>query len=92
MKAKQYGNWIVDLEKMTCFNTENELVIAFEKKGPTFQGKIKIIPLDLAEKWMKDPNCEKYIRKALVEADEIFFKEYFARKTDRKSIETRITA
>jgi hypothetical protein len=89
MNSSKNSNWIVDLENLTCRNTENELVITFEKRGPALLGKINKIPIQLVHEWMKDTNCEDLIRKAVIEADEVFFKEYFAHKQDKKNIETQ---
>jgi hypothetical protein len=77
MHTKQHGQWIVDLDKHTCRNTENELVILFEKKGMSMMGTIKNMPIKLVQQWARDPNCKDHIRKALIEADEIFSKVYF---------------
>jgi hypothetical protein len=60
------------------------MVIAFERKGTTFEGKIKDIPVELLEKWAKEPNGEKHIKTAVIEADEIFFREYFNREIEKK--------
>jgi hypothetical protein len=86
MYTKQCGKWIVDLENLTCRNTENELVIVFERRGMMLMGTIKNMPIRLVQKWTQDPNCKADIRKALVEADEVFFKAYFASEiADRHS-------
>ena len=84
MNTKSYGNWLVDLGNMTCCNTENQMIIAFEKKGAALKGKIKDMPLELSEKWAKDPDGEKHIRKAFFEADEAFFRVYFNREIEKK--------
>ena len=78
MTAKTTGNWLVNLKNLTCLNTENQMVIAFVKKGPMLVGKIQKIPKKLTEKWITDPNRERNLRKAVIEADEVFFKAYFA--------------
>ena len=66
------------------------MVIGFEKNGKTLRSKIKNIPLQLAEKWGNDPNGSKFIRKAVIEADEVFFREYFKREIEKKSDEMLI--
>jgi hypothetical protein len=88
----QCGKWIVDLENLTCRNTENELVIVFEKRGLMLLGKIKSIPIRLVQKWTLDPDCKADIRKALIEADEVFFKVYFAREIAKKYDGVQLTA
>ena len=85
MTAKTTGNWQVDLNNMTCRNTENEIVIVFEKRGPALVGKIQFLPIRLSAEWIKDPNGERYIRNAVIEADEVFFQAYFKREIKRKT-------
>ena len=75
---------------MTCRNIENQMVIVFEKKGPALKAKIREIPVKLLEKWAEDPNGERHIRKAIIEADEVFFREYFNREIERKHAEAQI--
>ena len=84
MTTKTSGNWLVDLNNMTCLNTENRIVIAFVKKGPMLVGKIKKIPIELIEKWIADPDRERKLKKAVIEADEVFFKAYFAKEIEGK--------
>jgi hypothetical protein len=92
MHTKQCGKWVVDLEKLTCRNTENELVIEFEKRGKMLMGTIKNIPIRLVQQWTQDKNCEADIRKELVEADEVFFKVYFAREIAVKQNAEQLSA
>jgi hypothetical protein len=80
MLTKTNDNWFADLQNMTCCNVENQMVIAFEKRGTALMGRIKNIPIELLEKWAADPDGNKYIRKAVIEADEVFFKAYFNRE------------
>jgi len=76
--------WFVDLKNFTCHNTENQIVITFEKKGNALCGKIKEIPLTLLNEWTQDPNIDKFIKKTLIEADEVFFKAYFTNEIEKK--------
>jgi hypothetical protein len=92
MQTKQCGKWLVDLDNFTCCNTENELVIVFEKRGKMLMGTIKNIPIRLVQQWTQDPKCEVEIRKALIEADEVFFKVYFSREIAGKQIQEQLTA
>jgi hypothetical protein len=78
MHTKKCGKFILDLERMTCSNTENGLVVVFKLQGLALQGRIKSMPLKLAQKWTDDPKCEIYIKKAITEAYEVFFKEFFS--------------
>jgi hypothetical protein len=92
MYTKQCGKWLVDLDNLTCRNTENQLVIEFEKRGQMLMGTIKDIPIRLVQQWTQDPNCEADIRKALVEADEVFFKVYFSQEIAGKQDCGQLTA
>jgi hypothetical protein len=73
MELIQRGKWVVDLDNSTCYNTENDVVIFFEKRGTALMGKFKKIPIKLAREWMKDPNWENYVKKEVNEADKVFF-------------------
>ena len=84
LSIKTIGKWTVDLKNFTCSNTENQIIIAFEKKGTALVGKIKEIPDELLKKWAAEPDGKDIIKKAVIEADEIFFKEYFNREIERK--------
>jgi len=84
LDTKAIKNWKVDLENLTCWNTENHIVIAFEKKGTTLEGKIKDMPIELLEKWATEPNGERHIKTAVIEADEAFFRAYFKREIEKK--------
>ena len=79
MKAKVAGNWHVDLNNLTCLNTETEMVITFVKRGPMLVGTLKYIPVELAKKWITDPNKEENLRKMIIEAEDVFFQAYFAK-------------
>ena len=85
MTMKTTGNWQVDLNNFTCRNTENEIVIVFEKKGAALVGKIQYLPIRISAEWIKDSNGEKYIRNAVIEADEVFFRAYFNREIKSKT-------
>ena len=86
MNQKANKKWIVDLKKMTCRNAENNLVIHFERKGRALSGKIIDLPLDLIHKWADDSNGKSNLKKAIIEADAVFFKEYFNREITEKRI------
>ena len=85
MTVNTTEKWHVDLKNLTCRNTENQLVIAFEKRGTALAGKIKNIPLELVEKWAH-PNSNSLLRKAVIEADEVFYKAYFNKQIEEKCI------
>jgi hypothetical protein len=78
MELTRYGKWLVDLEKGICYNTENEVVVIFERKGTTLLGKFKKIPVKLAQELMENPNRTQYVKEVAIEADKVFFNAYFA--------------
>ena len=92
MSTKTIGNWLVDLRNLECRNIETQMVIAFEKRGLALKGRIRDMPDKLLEQWRADPNGERYIRKAVIEADDIFFRAYFDKEIERKSTGAQLTA
>jgi hypothetical protein len=84
LNTESTENWLVDLGNLTCYNTEYKIIIAFEKRGTALVGKIRDIPIDLAEKWAKEPDGQRLVRKAFIEADEIFFHAYFNQEIERR--------
>jgi hypothetical protein len=90
--TEKNNNWVVDLENLTCRNIENDLVVSFERRGSALLGKINKIPMQLVHEWAKDTNCEALLRRAVIEADEVFFKEYFSRKPNKNYIDSQFTA
>ena len=86
MNTKSTNKWLVDLKNLTCRNTENQMVITFEKRGSALTSKIMDLPLNLIAKWSFDPNGSNHLRKAVIEADEAFFKAYFNREIEEKRI------
>jgi hypothetical protein len=71
-------DWVADLVTMTCKNTTNDIVVVFEKNERILIGKIESIPLELLKKWGKEIQGEKNINNALIEAELIFLREYYA--------------
>ena len=69
--------WVADFGTMTCRNINNQIVVVFEKKGNSLIGKINDMPIELMEKWAAIPHGENYMKKAVMEAEEIFLKAYF---------------
>jgi hypothetical protein len=54
--------WIVDIRKMRCRNTTNNIVVIFEKLGINLTGKIKNLPMKLIKKWTVERNIELNIK------------------------------
>jgi len=76
MVSHASDEWVADIESMTCVNTKNNIIVEFEKTENIFEGKIKNIPLELVKKWTSEKQCEKNIKNAVKEAEEIFLREY----------------
>ena len=74
---KIQGEWIVNLEDMHCINSNNGIIVNFEKNGNSLIGKINDISVELLEQWMEIPNCHKFMQKAIMEAEEVFFRVHF---------------
>jgi hypothetical protein len=72
------NEWAADLVTMTCKNTTNNIVVVFEKNERILIGKIKSIPLELVKKWTEEKKEDTNINNALIEAEIIFLKEYYA--------------
>ena len=77
------GEWIADLGAMTCQNYANKIVVSFEKKGKSITGKLKSIPMALFAKWASEPHGEGKIKKAVMEAEEVFLRAYFENQQPR---------
>jgi hypothetical protein len=78
MVATANGEWVADIITMTCKNTTNNIVVVFEKNERILVGKIESIPSELEEKWVKEKQADTNINNALMEAEVIFLKEYYA--------------
>ena len=86
MNTKVNGKWHANLKNLTCRNTETNMVVSFEKRGSALISKIMDLPLSLITKWSLDQNGSSQLRKAVIEADEAFFKAYFNREIEEKRI------
>jgi hypothetical protein len=75
-----YGNWIVDQENMTCRNTENKIIVTFQKNGGEYEGQIKDMPMELMSKWATERHGERHIKEAVIEAKEVFMRACFENK------------
>ena len=84
MNTQSKEKWFVDLKNFTCRNKETNMVVSFEKKGSALVSKIMDLPLGLIVKWSFDQNANKQLRKAVIEADEAFYKAYFDNQIEEK--------
>ena len=71
------SEWIADVGAMMCRNVSNKIIVGFEKRGKTLNGKIKDIPMELFARWAGEPGGEMKIQKAVMEAEEVFLRAYF---------------
>jgi precorrin-6B methylase 2 len=65
--------WVVDTEAMTCLNKNTEVLVEFQEKDELFIGSVKHIPINLMKSLAMLKNGEKLVRKAVMEAEEIFW-------------------
>jgi hypothetical protein len=71
------GEWIVDLNAMTCSNNANKIIVSFEKQGEAVFSKIDYIPLYTLRRWALTQDGSNNIRKIIAEAEDVFLKVYF---------------
>ena len=83
METITNGEWIADLRAMTCRNITNNIVLEF---GNELNGKIKDIPMCLFKKWSSEPQGERHIQKALMEAEEVFIRAYYEGDIEKNRI------
>jgi hypothetical protein len=69
--------WLVDTEALLCSNNLTKIVVGFEKRGETFIGKIKDMPIELTVRLAKMKDGDLLLKKAVLDAEEIFNKEMF---------------
>lgn len=71
------GTWITDLEKRTCRNISNKVVVRFTKRGDTFQGEIIDMPVSFLEALAQKPHGDKTVKKMIAAAEEVFSRAYY---------------
>jgi hypothetical protein len=69
--------WLVDTEAMLCSNNLTNIVVGFEKRGETYIGKIREMPMELTTRLAKMKDGDKLLQKAVMDAEEVFNKEMF---------------
>jgi len=77
--------WLVDTEALICRNNLTKIVVGFERNGETYIGKMKDMPLDLTVKLAKMKDRDLLLKKAALDAEEIFNKEIFEKLEERKT-------
>jgi hypothetical protein len=48
------GEWVANLETMTCWNSCWDITVVFEKHGKAMVGKINYLPDNLLKYWARD--------------------------------------
>ena len=71
------GEWVADLEGLKCRNVLNGVVVAFQRSGKFFDGKVEYIPDGLMAEWANGPKRAREIEKAVMEAEEVFMTAFF---------------
>ena len=66
--------WIVDINKMTCRNVENEVTIKMKKDGSCLRGVIQDMPMDLFSKIAENGDGEKIIEQIVKTAEDEYLK------------------
>jgi len=74
--------WLVDTEALICSNNLTKIVVGFSKSGKTYIGKIKDMPLELTARLAKMKDGDLLLKKTVLDAEEVFRKEMFARDDD----------
>jgi len=69
--------WLVDTKAMICSNNLTKIVVEFKRSGETFIGKIKEMPFELTVRLSKMKDGDLLLKKAVLDAEEIFIKEIF---------------
>ena len=77
-----HGEWIADLGGKVCRNINKKITVCFERSGKTFIGKIKEMPVELAEQWAKIPGGYKLIQNAVNEAEAVYLRAYVESKLE----------
>jgi hypothetical protein len=80
------GEWIVDLDAMTCRNINNKIVVSFEKKEDAVFVKMSYIPIDTLQKWSKTHERDDNMQKSLMEAEDVFLMAYFEKELEKNAI------
>jgi len=76
--------WVVDIVAMLCKNNYTGIVVGFEKSKNTYNGKIKDMPLELMARLAKMKDGDLLLKKAVLDAEEIFNREIFKKKKEEK--------
>ncbi len=78
------GEWTADVNAMTCRNTLNNVIVIFEKKGESLQGKIDNMSMELLTKMSSQPHGERSMEQLVTDAEEVFLRAYFESDIEKK--------
>jgi hypothetical protein len=71
------GEWIPNLETMTCQNYSWRITVAFEKQGEVFVGKISNMPDNLIRRFLYMEDGFLILKKIVKEAEDVFCMAYY---------------
>ena len=66
--------WKLDLQKMTCFNEENSVMVKIRKDGHKIKGKILDMSGDLFQEIAKKDNGPKIVQQIALSAEDVYCK------------------
>jgi len=81
--------WLIDTEALLCRNNYTEIVVKFEINGEAYIGKIKDMPLELTVRLAKMKDGDLLLKKAILDAEEVFLREMYERNLDIKVTDTQ---
>jgi len=58
------------------------MIVEFHRKGKTYIGKIRDMPLELLEEWARLKHGERKIHRAVLEAEEVFTRAIIERELE----------
>ena len=66
--------WKLDLQKMICFNEENDVMVRIWKEGQNIKGKILDMSGDLFWEIAKKDNGPKIVQQIALSAEDVYCK------------------
>jgi hypothetical protein len=75
------NNWDIDLEKMSCRNLANKIMVQFTDKGTYIDGKIDDVSLLLLSALARTSGGETFLARQLGEAERVFLPELIKART-----------
>ncbi|MFP3041610.1 hypothetical protein LQZ19_07270 [Treponema primitia] len=75
------NKWDIDIEKMTCRNLSNRIMVRFTDTESGINGKIDDVPLTLLSSLARHPGGAAYLGRQLGEAERVFMPELVKART-----------